>query len=85
MPTSEIEVALERKPGSQVQLRVTAPAEEVEAAINDSLRRLAGRVRIAGFRPGKAPGPMVERAVGWDAVRHETVDHLVPELYQRAL
>ena len=28
---------------------------------------------------------MVERAVGWETVRHETVDHLVPELYRRAV
>jgi trigger factor len=85
MPASEIDVAVERKPGSQVSLRVTATAGEVDAAIDASLRRLAGRVRIPGFRPGKAPAAMVERAVGWEAVRHETVDHLVPELYERAL
>ncbi|MBV8301388.1 MAG: trigger factor [Candidatus Dormibacteraeota bacterium] len=85
MPVSQIDVAVERKPGSQLELRVTAPAGEVDAAIDESLRRLAGRIRIPGFRPGKAPGPMVERAVGWDAVRHETVDRLVPELYRRAV
>jgi len=78
-------VTLERKAASQVALQVEATADEVEAAVQASLRRLAGRVRIPGFRPGKAPTAMVERAVGWEAVRHETVDHLVPDLYRRAV
>ena len=78
-------MGLERKPGSQVELKVEAPAAEVDAAINDTLRRLAARVRIPGFRPGKAPAAMVERAVGWETVRQDTVEHLVPELYRRAL
>ncbi|HEY6469396.1 MAG TPA: trigger factor [Candidatus Dormibacteraeota bacterium] len=78
-------VTLERKAASQVALQVEATPEEVDAAIEASLRRLASRVRIPGFRPGKAPTAMVERAVGWETVRHETVDHLVPDLYLRAV
>jgi trigger factor len=78
-------VTLERKAASQVSLQVEATADEVEAAVQASLRRLAGRVRIAGFRPGKAPTAMVERAVGWETIRHETIDHLVPDLYRRAV
>ena len=83
--TPGMTVTVERKAASQVALQVEASAGEVDAAIDASLRRLASRVRIPGFRPGKAPAAMVERAVGWEAVRHETVDHLVPDLYRRAL
>jgi trigger factor len=83
--TPGMTVTLERKAASQVALQVEATAGEVDAAIEASLRRLASRVRIPGFRPGKAPTAMVERAVGWETVRHETVDHLVPELYLRAV
>jgi trigger factor len=82
---TDLSVDIERKPGSLVSLRVEAPAEEVSAAVSASLRRLATRVRVPGFRPGKAPGHIVERAVGWDAVRQETVEHLVPDLYRRAV
>jgi trigger factor len=82
---SDISVAVERQPDSRVQLRVEAPASELDTAVSAALRRLAGRVRLPGFRPGKAPAAMVERAVGWDAVRQEAVDALVPELYTRAL
>ncbi len=83
--TPGMTVTVERKAASQVALQVEASAGEVDAAIEASLRRLASRVRIPGFRPGKAPAAMVERAVGWEAVRHETVDHLVPDLYRRAV
>jgi trigger factor len=82
---SDLSVAMERQPDSRVQLRVEAPAAELDAAISAALRRLAGRVRLPGFRPGKAPAAMVERAVGWEAVRQEAIDVLVPELYTRAL
>jgi trigger factor len=82
---SDISVAVERQPASRVQLRVEAPATELDAAVDAALRRLAGRVRLPGFRPGKAPAAMVERAVGWDTVRQEAVDTLLPDLYSRAL
>lgn len=82
---SDISVAVERQAASRVQLRVEAPATELDAAVNAALRRLAGRVRLPGFRPGKAPATMVERAVGWDTVRQEAVDALLPDLYSRAL
>jgi trigger factor len=85
MAVSELSVDVERKPGSQVQLRVEAPSSDVDAAIDDAVRRLASRVRIPGFRPGKAPSAMVERAVGWDVVRQDAFEHLVPRLYRRAL
>ena len=85
MPATDLSVNVERKPNSLVSLRIEAPAAEVDAAIEAALRRLAARVRLPGFRPGKAPAAMVERAVGWDAIQHEAVDHLVPELYEQAL
>ena len=85
MQVSELSVDVTPRPRSQVELRVVAPPSEVDAAIGDALRRLASRVRIPGFRPGKAPAAMVERTVGWDAVRQDAIEHLVPTLYRRAL
>jgi len=82
---SELTVSVDRQPGSVVQLSVEAPATEVETAVQQALRRLAGQVRLPGFRPGKAPTALVERAVGWDAVRREAADKLIPALYLRAL
>lgn len=85
MAISELSVDVQRKPGSQVELRVEASPAEVDTAINEALRRLAARVRVPGFRPGKAPAAIVERAVGWDVVRQDAVEHLIPRLYERAI
>jgi trigger factor len=82
---AELTVSAERQPGSQVELSVEAPASEVDTAVQQALRRLSGQVRLPGFRPGKAPAALVERAVGWDAVRQEAADKLIPTLYLRAL
>jgi trigger factor len=82
---TDIDISVERQPDSRVRLHVEAPAAELETAISAALRRLAGRVRLPGFRPGKAPAAMVERAVGWETLRQEAVDALLPELYRRAL
>ncbi len=82
---AELTVSVEPQPGSQVELAVEAPSSEVDTAVQQALRRLSGQVRLPGFRPGKAPAALVERAVGWDAVRREAADKLIPTLYLRAL
>jgi trigger factor len=51
---------------------------ELEAAKTQAARRLAKEVRIPGFRPGKAPRPIVESTVGRDRVRSEAIDDILP-------
>lgn len=82
---ADLSVTLEHLPGSRVTLRVEAPPPVFDSAVDAALRRIARRVRLPGFRPGRAPATMVERAVGWEAVRAEAVDALLPELYGAAL
>jgi trigger factor len=83
--TPELSVTAERKPGSLVELRIEAPAPQVEKAVNDAIRRLGGRVRIPGFRPGKAPAQIVERVLGWEAIKQEAIDGLLPRMYTDAI
>jgi len=78
-------VETERKPGSQVLLSVEVDADQVSKSIDQAYSRLAPRVRIAGFRPGKAPRPMIEREIGWPALRQEALDLLLPTAYNSAL
>lgn len=81
----EMEVQVERKPGSEVTISVVAPASEVDRAAEEAVRRFAQRMRIPGFRPGKAPVTIVERQLGWPTIRQETIETLVPELYIDAM
>ena len=48
-------------------------------------RKLAQRTDVPGFRKGKAPRPMLERYLGRDALLHQALDILVPEVYKQAL
>ncbi|MHB8332279.1 MAG: trigger factor, partial [Candidatus Dormibacteria bacterium] len=80
-----LDVDVEHLPAAQAKLTVTAPPEVVEQAIARAVSSLGRRVRLPGFRPGKAPAAVVERAVGWDAVKQEATDLILPELYRRAL
>jgi trigger factor len=66
-------------------MRVELPAERLEAAIGEAVRHLSQRTKIAGFRPGKAPRPMIERVLGKGAVIDEATDHLVQRAYREAL
>ncbi len=80
-----VKVDTERKPGSQVVLSVEVDADQVSRSIDQAYGRLAPRVRIAGFRPGKAPRPMIEREIGWSTLRQEALDLILPTAYNSAL
>ena len=49
---------------STVVLDVELPAATVQRAIDEAVRHLGRRTRVPGFRPGKVPRPMLERALG---------------------
>jgi trigger factor len=83
--TTELSVFVERKPGWMVELTVEAPAAELDQALAEAGRRLGARLRIPGFRPGKAPAGLVERAVGWEPLRDAATEELIPRLYARAV
>lgn len=51
---------------STVVLEVEVPAERVRAAVDEAVRHQGARVRVPGFRPGKVPRQMLERALGID-------------------
>jgi len=72
-------------PRSSVKVRVELPPEQLTAAMDEAVRHLSKRTRIAGFRPGKAPRSVVERVVGAPAVLDEAMDHLVQRAYRDAL
>jgi trigger factor len=49
---------------STVVLEVEVPAAQLQRSIDESVRHLARRTKVPGFRPGKVPRPMLERALG---------------------
>jgi trigger factor len=69
----------------QVQLTVEVPDDQVEAAMQSAARRMSGRAKIAGFRPGKAPYKLMLQRYGEEAIFDEALDALGQEVYRRAL
>ncbi|MFN2463928.1 MAG: trigger factor [Candidatus Dormibacteria bacterium] len=80
-----MEVSVERRPGSVVELAIEVPADAVDRSIEQAFQRLAPRIRVAGFRPGKAPRPVVEREIGWPALREQALELLVPTVVSEAV
>jgi trigger factor len=72
-------------PNSTVLLEIEVPPERVSRAMDESVRHLAKRTRVPGFRPGKAPRAVLERHLGPGAVLEDAVDHLVQDSYRDAL
>ena len=72
-------------PKSTVVLEVELPPEDLDRAIGEAVRHLSRRTRVPGFRPGKAPRPVLERHLGPGAVLDDAVDHLVQDSYRKAL
>jgi trigger factor len=72
-------------PKSSVQLQIELPAERLDRALDAAVRALARRTRIPGFRPGKAPRPVLERHLGPGVILDEAVEHLLQDAYRDAL
>jgi trigger factor len=72
-------------PKSSVQLQIELPPDRLDRALDAAVRALARRTRIPGFRPGKAPRPVLERHLGPGVVLDEAVEHLMQDAYRDAL
>ena len=69
--------SVERLEGNNVKLTVTVSAEEVDAAIEAAYKSVGKKVKIPGFRPGKAPRPMIDTMVGREYVLQQATEELV--------
>ena len=70
---------------STVQLQIELPPDRLDRALDAAVTALARRTRIPGFRPGKAPRPVLERHLGPGVVLDEAVDHLMQDAYREAI
>ncbi len=66
-------------------VKFTLSEEELERAKTAAARRLAKDLKIKGFRPGKAPRPIVEATVGRERLRSEAIEEAIPAKLGEAL
>jgi trigger factor len=71
--------------GARVRLDVEVEPDTVERELQNAARELGRDMRLAGFRKGKVPPPVVIQRVGREAVLDEAVRRALPGWYEQAL
>lgn len=66
-------------------LKVVLEREALAAHVAQAFQKLRGRVKAAGFRPGKAPDHIVERELGSSVIHSEVIDSAVMATYSAAV
>ncbi|HZJ26392.1 MAG TPA: trigger factor [Acidimicrobiia bacterium] len=80
-----MDTSVETLEDNKVRLHIAIPEQEFESAIDAAFRKLASKVRIDGFRPGKAPRRVLEAQFGADAAREDALRDALPTYYRDAL
>lgn len=70
---------------NKVKLSFEVDAKDVTNRIKREYKRVAKRYNFPGFRPGKAPRPVIDNMLGSDVVRTTVTEDLVNEVYPLAL
>ena len=75
----------EKAEKSQVVLTVEVEREEFQSAIEKAYRKMRGRMRVPGFRPGKAPRKLVESVYGPEVFYNEAINASYPDAFDAAV
>jgi trigger factor len=69
----------------QAKLTVEVEPELLDEMKHKAVGKIARKIKIPGFRPGKAPYPVVIRQVGEAAVLEEAMELLVDDIYPKVI
>jgi len=79
-----MQVSVSTVSGLERRLEVAVPAARLTGEIESRLKQLARTARLKGFRPGKAPMPVVRQQFS-QQVQSEVVGDLLRETYSEAI
>jgi trigger factor len=74
-----------RSDDHQLLLTVEIEPQILEGARQRAAKRIAQKVKIPGFRPGKAPFSVVEKQVGEKAIKDEALDIVIDDVYPKLI
>ncbi len=69
----------------QIKLTVEVDTTQFDGVKKQAARKISRRTKIPGFRPGKAPYPVVQRHVGEAALLEEALDLLIDDIYPKVI
>lgn len=78
-------VTTEPMDGQQLSMTIEVAEERIDQEMRKAARKIAGQVRIPGFRKGRVPFHILLQFVGREAIISEFVDELGQEVYKEAL
>jgi trigger factor len=70
---------------NKIKLTIEVEAGKLALASDAAYAKLAPSVKVAGFRPGKAPKNIVEKEIGSERWEAEMLDIILPESYYEAV
>src|SRR5919106_5190237 len=85
MAVPSISTSVTELPESRVRVEAEVPPAEVSKRVDAAARALGRSMRVPGFRPGKAPAPVVIKRIGRDAVLDEAVRDSIGAWYSAAI
>jgi trigger factor len=68
--------------GCKHELEITVPEDEIQRETERVVSDIQKKVRLPGFRPGKAPASIIRTKFG-NEVRQDVLEHLVPKYFQK--
>ncbi|GAC1412158.1 MAG: trigger factor [Actinomycetota bacterium] len=80
-----METTVSREGPTRVRMTVLVPQDELRPAVDRAFRRLAGQVKVPGFRPGKAPRAGLEARISHDEIKDLIVRETTPQFYAQAV
>ncbi|MFY1027591.1 trigger factor [Actinobacillus seminis] len=75
---------IETTQGLERRVSITVPAETVEQAVREELKRVAKNARVDGFRKGKVPAQIIEKRFG-ASVRQDVLGDLLQKHFFTAV
>ncbi|UCD41980.1 MAG: trigger factor [Chloroflexota bacterium] len=76
-----MKIETEKLEDHQVKLTVEVESEQLETSKRKAAKKIAKRIKVPGFRPGKAPYQVIRRQVGDEALLEESLEILVQDIY----
>ena len=71
--------------GDRIRLTITVEKEEIDRRISNTYRDFARKYKFPGFRPGKAPRPVIDSVLGREAILATVTDEATNENFPLAL
>jgi len=80
-----MEFKIEKKGTNKAIIEVEVEAEKFEEGLQKSYQKNAKYFKIPGFRPGKAPRSLIERAYGEEVFYDDAIDYVLNETYPKVI